>query len=310
MPHLIIQIDTNPIVANCHQYFLGNDVKKFKARSFFLPVASLIVYTAFSSCALAESGYETERSIPKPTARALQIAEAQISKQVIQAPKARLSDTKTAPPISDCEAWKDIDRKVIRATSNGAPQNDVIGETMKDVYQRGWPEEAAKQLLVIMFAAYSDKSGNENQFVAEQFKKCQDVNARPGPKYSNVTIALYWSKEKNAEVDRDYKQAQQERLLRNQRYGACLAYKAKAMMVPIYKTKGISMDDAINYTAASAYGPGGVAYRGSQETEALLVRMVRAGYELSPNGWQDEHGKPTNNFSDYAFAVCMKGTPF
>ena len=53
-----------------------------------------------------------------------------------------------------------------------------------------------------------------------------------------------------------------------------------------------------------------LAYRGSQETEALLLRLIRAGYGLEPKLWRDEQGHPTSNFADFAFARCIKGDPF
>ncbi len=150
----------------------------------------------------------------------------------------------------------------------------------------------------------------EDQFIAEQFKKCEEVDAKSGAKYPNVDIGVYWPIEKKIQAEQDFQRMQNEQARRNELLQPCLEYKAKATMVPVYRSQGYSMEQAINFTAASAYGAGGVAYRGSQETEALLVRLVRAGYQSSISEWRDEAGQPTKNFPDYAFAMCMKGTPF
>jgi hypothetical protein len=222
----------------------------------------------------------------------------------------QLLDSRAAPAIANCVAWKDIDRQVYNAPRIAVPQNDVIGDTIGQIQKRGWPEEAAKQLLVVMMAAYSNQPMTEGQFVAEQFENCKRENSRPGPKYPNVTVSTYWSPEKKAEAKAEFERTQHEYTRRAELLSPCLQYKAKAMMVQVYKNKGISIEQAADYTASDAYGPGGIVYRGSQATEALLVRMVRAGYTIDPSFWRDEHGQATANFADFAFARCINGDPF
>lgn len=214
------------------------------------------------------------------------------------------------PAIADCQGWKIISRKIYSAPPKGIPINDYIGETLRDVYKKGWPEEAAKRLFVSMLAAYSEEKVGEEQFIEEQFKKCSEMAARSGPKYSNVNIGLYWSAEKKAQADQSYQRAQIAQTRRNQLLGPCLQYQAKALMVPVYKSNGFTLEQAAEYVAASAYGPGAIAYRNSQETEALLIRLVQAGYQSPRSDWRDESGRPTNNFAEYAFAQCIKGAPF
>jgi hypothetical protein len=216
----------------------------------------------------------------------------------------------TAPPIENCEAWKEIDRKLYRAPLVNAPQNNVIGDTIQQIQKRGWPEDAAKQLFVVMLASYSNQGITEDQFVAAQFESCKRETSKPGPKYPNVTVASYWSAEKKAAAEEDFNRTQHEFMRRNQMLGPCLQYKSQAMMVQLYKNKGMSAEQAADFITPAAYGPGGIAYRGSQDTEALLVRLIRAGYTLEPKLWRNEQGQPTNNFADFAFARCIKGDPF
>jgi hypothetical protein len=80
--------------------------------------------------------------------------------------------------------------------------------------------------------------------------------------------------------------------------------------VQYYKSNGFRVEQTESFLAEKAYGPGGVAYRGSEETEALLRRLARAGYERNPAEWKDKDGRSTQNFSEYAFSMCMSGTPF
>ncbi len=223
---------------------------------------------------------------------------------------AQLLDSRAAPPIANCEAWKDIDRQIYHAPQIALPQNDVIGDTIGQAQKLGWPEDAAKQLLMVMMAAYSNQPMTEDSFVAEQFVNCKRENSKAGPKYPNVTVSAYWSPEKKAEANAEFERNQRETMRRSQLMVPCLDYKAKAIVVQAYKSKGVPIEQAADFTASSAYGPGGIAYRGSQETEALLVRMVKAGYTLDRSIWRDEQGQPTNNFGDYAFARCIKGDPF
>jgi hypothetical protein len=189
-------------------------------------------------------------------------------------------------------------------------QNDFVGENLKDVHRRGWPEDAAKQLFVVMLAAYSNQSLSEDQFVSDQFKKCLEMAAKPEPKYSNVHIGLYWSAEEKSKAKQDFDRVQSAYATQQKRLQPCLHYQAQAINVQDYKNRGISLEQAQSFIGSSAYGPGGIVYRGSQETEELLARLVRAGYAEDPAKWKDKEGRTTTNFSEYAFAMCMSGTPF
>jgi len=274
-------------------------------------IAATTLCASLAGCAPAGYTYDVGSFVPRQASQPTPVSDQpQSPKQSPQTPRVNLLAGLTAPPISNCQAWKEIDRRMYRAPSSGMPQNDFIGDTLNDVHDRGWPEEAAKQLFVVILAAYSEQTIDEDQFVARRFKECTEVAAKPDPKYANVTVAMYWSAEKKAAAERNFQQDQREYMRRKQLLSPCLQYRSKATMVSIYKSKNISIEDAINQTASSAYGPGGIAYRGSQGAEALLTRMVHAGYERDPTNWRDERGQPTTSFGEYAFARCMNGTPF
>jgi hypothetical protein len=274
-------------------------------------ISTVTMCTGLVGCAPAGYVYDTGSFVPRRAEQpTLTSANDQVPIRSGLNQNWRLLDGRAAPPISDCEVWKEIDRKIYHAPSTGMPQNDFVGENLKDVHRRGWPEDAAKQLFVVMLAAYSNQSLSEDQFVSDQFKKCLEIAAKPEPKYSNVHIGLYLSAEEKSKAEQDFERVQSAYATQQKRLQPCLYYQAKATLVPAYKNGGIPLEHAQNFIASSAYGPGGIVYRGSQETEALLARLVRAAYEEDPAKWKDKDGRATTNFSEYAFARCMSGIPF
>src|ERR1700738_1977783 len=66
-----------------------------------------------------------------------------------------LADT---APLSDCHAWEPIYRSAYQAKAQGRDQNEAIGTSVKNVHQRGWPEDSAKQIFKSILDAYEGKT--------------------------------------------------------------------------------------------------------------------------------------------------------
>src|SRR5882757_11047974 len=61
-------------------------------------------------------------------------------------------------PLSDCHVWEPIYRSAYQAKAQGRDQNEAIGTSVKDVHQRGWPEDSAKQIFKSILDAYECKT--------------------------------------------------------------------------------------------------------------------------------------------------------
>jgi hypothetical protein len=208
----------------------------------------------------------------------------------------------TVPPISNCQEWKAIDREVYLAHQGGAQREKYLDEAVGGAHSHGWPYDAAKQLLVVILAAFDDPPVSEDQFVADQFAKCEVVAKTPGPKYPNVTIGLYWTPEQNAEADRTWKKMQE----RPQRQLECLELKREASLIFVRKRAGVPFDTTLAWASSRAYGPNGEVYRDSADAESILTALVKAAYFGDPKTWRDENGHQTDDYATQVYASCMR----
>jgi hypothetical protein len=207
----------------------------------------------------------------------------------------------TGPALDDCHAWEPMYRSAYQANAQGRDRNDAIGTTIQDVHQRGWPEDSAKQIFMIILDAYAGNSRSVDQFIAEQLKKCESLAGVVGPKFPHVTLGVYWPEQAKAEAKEEWRKTQSKNQDRTLRMPGCLQYKAMAILAMQYESSGLPADTAQNVIVARAYGPGGQVYRGSEKAEQILSRLVKAVYSQSRQAIKD--------FPDYAYSRCLDGKP-
>ncbi len=278
------------------------------SRFLWAPACALLTV----GCAPQGYQYETGSFVARPINYSAASPSTEVS-QVVLDPKqiSLILGSNNPPPTADCSSWKRISSAVFqvsRANGNVA-RNDLVGEVIREAKRRGWTEDAAKQLLVILVGVSEDPSMSEDGFVREQYSKCSENASSTNSNRRNVNISLYDSKQ-NAQSEGHPDQRQAEIANQQKLLQPCLSYRSQASLVPVFKAKGYSLAQTQEYFASKAYSPSGIAYRDSKQSEAVLTALARAGYESDPTTWRDRQGKQTKDFAEYAFSRCMSGEIF
>ena len=85
---------------------------------------------------------------------------------------------------------------------------------------------------------------------------------------------------------------------------ACVKYQSIASSIWSMRTHSMTKEYTINWAASQAYGPGGIAFRGSAHAEDLFTGLAEAAYRGTLASWDNLGG-----FDAYAYRMCIRGMP-
>jgi hypothetical protein len=201
-----------------------------------------------------------------------------------------------------CRQWEQIGQRIYADYHTKYKTILSLGRSQAsdleaDARARGWNEDYINHLLMIASDVASGQFNNMEQLGTHVFNRCIAAWQAMSTPEQRTAEAREADKRRAEKI-----MAEEKRLADGRRAMTCSEYQGMAWQLIGMQRSGMTYQQAGNWAASKAYGPGGQAHRFSEDNANSFMALAAAVYFA-----RDKYGESDQAFATRAFEGCMRG---